>query len=133
MALIKCAECGREVSSLATSCPNCGFPVQKSGLESGQTIQAEANNSSGTEADKGCAVMLLVGIAATFALAVGVTTCSGEHDSTKNSPEQLAKSVTAYCQSEAGIPDPEDSPNHAITPSEMAKFTECVDKQMYGK
>lgn len=27
MALIKCPECGKEVSSAATSCPNCGHPI----------------------------------------------------------------------------------------------------------
>ena len=27
MALIKCPDCGREVSSFANSCPNCGFPI----------------------------------------------------------------------------------------------------------
>ncbi len=27
MALIKCAECGRDISDLATACPNCGRPV----------------------------------------------------------------------------------------------------------
>lgn len=27
MALIKCPECGKEISSRATSCPNCGFPI----------------------------------------------------------------------------------------------------------
>lgn len=27
MALIKCPECGKEVSSGATSCPNCGHPI----------------------------------------------------------------------------------------------------------
>ena len=27
MALLKCPECSREVSSRATSCPHCGFPV----------------------------------------------------------------------------------------------------------
>ena len=29
MALIKCPECSHEVSTLATSCPNCGFPMSK--------------------------------------------------------------------------------------------------------
>ena len=28
MALIKCPECGREVSEKATACPNCGCPIQ---------------------------------------------------------------------------------------------------------
>lgn len=29
MALIKCPECGREVSDMAASCPNCGCPIEK--------------------------------------------------------------------------------------------------------
>lgn len=30
MALIKCSECGKEVSSNATSCPSCGNPINTS-------------------------------------------------------------------------------------------------------
>lgn len=30
MALIRCIECGNEVSSYANVCPKCGCPVQKS-------------------------------------------------------------------------------------------------------
>jgi len=30
MALIKCPECGREISDHATACPGCGFPIKKS-------------------------------------------------------------------------------------------------------
>ena len=29
MALIKCPECGKEISSNAVACPNCGNPVPK--------------------------------------------------------------------------------------------------------
>lgn len=29
MALIKCPECGRDVSGKAESCPNCGFPIKE--------------------------------------------------------------------------------------------------------
>ena len=29
MALIKCSECGRDVSDKASACPNCGCPVQR--------------------------------------------------------------------------------------------------------
>lgn len=28
MALIKCPECGKEISNLAISCPSCGIPLQ---------------------------------------------------------------------------------------------------------
>ena len=37
MALITCPECGKEVSDKATTCPNCGCPLQ----QSQQTIQVE--------------------------------------------------------------------------------------------
>ena len=29
MAIIKCPECGKEVSNKARSCPNCGAPIDK--------------------------------------------------------------------------------------------------------
>jgi uncharacterized membrane protein YvbJ len=29
MALIKCKECGREISDAADSCPHCGFPLKQ--------------------------------------------------------------------------------------------------------
>lgn len=28
MALIKCPECGREISDKASSCPHCGYPIE---------------------------------------------------------------------------------------------------------
>ena len=31
MSLINCAECGKEISDKAKSCPNCGFPLKKKG------------------------------------------------------------------------------------------------------
>lgn len=33
MALIKCPECGREVSDKALSCPNCGYPISQAPFE----------------------------------------------------------------------------------------------------
>ena len=29
MALIKCSECGKEISDKANNCPNCGCPIDK--------------------------------------------------------------------------------------------------------
>ena len=31
MALVRCPECGREVSSQAPACPGCGYPLQARG------------------------------------------------------------------------------------------------------
>ena len=33
MALIKCPECGKEVSTLADKCPHCGYPMSKENVE----------------------------------------------------------------------------------------------------
>ena len=37
MALIKCEECGKEISSLATSCPSCGKPINGNVVTTQQT------------------------------------------------------------------------------------------------
>lgn len=31
MALVKCPECGKEISDVAKACPNCGFILHKNG------------------------------------------------------------------------------------------------------
>lgn len=36
MALIKCPECGKEISSSASACPNCGHPVKASAIAPAQ-------------------------------------------------------------------------------------------------
>ena len=41
MALIKCPECGKEVSENAVSCPNCGQPIKVT-----KTINEEENQTS---------------------------------------------------------------------------------------
>ena len=32
MSLIKCIECGKEISSSAKVCPNCGYPIEKNNI-----------------------------------------------------------------------------------------------------
>lgn len=36
MALIKCPECGKEISNKASSCPSCGYPINKTEVETEQ-------------------------------------------------------------------------------------------------
>ena len=33
MALIKCSECGKEVSDKASNCPNCGAPIKEDEIQ----------------------------------------------------------------------------------------------------
>lgn len=36
MALIKCPECGKEISDKASSCPSCGYPINSTKVETEQ-------------------------------------------------------------------------------------------------
>lgn len=36
MALIKCPECGKEISDKASSCPSCGYPINNTKVETEQ-------------------------------------------------------------------------------------------------
>lgn len=44
MALIKCSECGKEISDKASTCPNCGCPVIPASTDPAPTYQSSANN-----------------------------------------------------------------------------------------
>ena len=33
MALVKCPECGKEISDKANSCPSCGYPINQTEME----------------------------------------------------------------------------------------------------
>jgi hypothetical protein len=59
MAMIQCPECGNQVSSAATACPNCGHPIQG-------PQQQRVPSAVGTGVGRGfggCAGMLLFLIA----------------------------------------------------------------------
>lgn len=47
MALISCPECGKQVSTAATACPGCGFPVAEK-IASGQLTPSASGGSSGS-------------------------------------------------------------------------------------
>ena len=38
MALIKCSECGKEISNKANICPNCGISLKTGGLNKNKII-----------------------------------------------------------------------------------------------
>lgn len=45
MSLIKCNECGKEISTLAETCPNCGAPIEKENLEAVELSGNEVENT----------------------------------------------------------------------------------------
>ena len=42
MAMIKCAECGEEISSKAKKCPSCGYPLKRKNKLKIVTVQNPA-------------------------------------------------------------------------------------------
>lgn len=44
MALINCSECGKEISDKASTCPNCGCPVEKMDAENICSINGNSYN-----------------------------------------------------------------------------------------
>ncbi len=61
MALISCAECGREVSDKASACPNCGAPLQSTAGQAATLRGADGQAVNATPALGIAAVVLGIG------------------------------------------------------------------------
>ena len=71
MALIKCPECGKEISDKASACPNCGCPISSS-----QSLSSVAGKDAAiNKAEKKKKTGIVIGLAAAlvlFGIALGV-------------------------------------------------------------
>lgn len=105
MALIKCKECGNQVSDSAKNCPQCGVKI------AGAT---------------GCSTMLLVGLAIFVVIAIIAANLPSYDYAVYQASQDHTTAITKQCASEAGIPANE--PKHKITPDEMRLLAECIDR-----
>jgi predicted amidophosphoribosyltransferase len=48
MALIKCPECGKEISDLAKACPSCGCPVNSDSVDETESVRIVQTRGLGT-------------------------------------------------------------------------------------
>ena len=69
MALIKCSECGKEISDKATACPSCGFPIPQINNQStshppssSQTNQANNGGTNGIIWVAGIMIVIVGGV-----------------------------------------------------------------------
>ncbi len=62
MSLIKCDECGKEISDQAKNCPHCGFPIQKSQV----SVEVSQNSSNKRPKKKRKGLKVVFSIVAVF-------------------------------------------------------------------
>ena len=93
MALIKCQECGREISDKASACPGCGSPIQVAPLPVATQVPLEkatvAPAPSGVTIralpkKKSAGAIWLIAVAAVLAIIVGVVVMQRKNEESKN-------------------------------------------------
>ncbi len=92
MALIKCPECGKEISDKATACPNCGYPVEPN--KQNETFNNDLTIPKKVKKKEGCLKPILIffiiciGISAVIALQAPKKVSSPQSEpSTETTPE----------------------------------------------
>lgn len=85
MALIKCADCGKEVSDRAKTCPNCGCPIECSIPDFSDETTAETHVEKKPINRK--KLFLIVGISVAVVLTVCVVLFAISHNKTNNSDD----------------------------------------------
>lgn len=112
MGLIKCPECGKEISDKAQSCPNCGCPLTgvtsndvKRGVENYGTWD-QTQNKKTKQKTHGCLIAFLVTILVILLfgvlIAIGATIVEKEADKVSNSNDSVEKEIEADTQIYAG-------------------------------
>ncbi len=79
MALIKCPECGKEISDKAASCPHCGCPISHPQTQAEKTvIQNNLQNAKPKKKGHGCLITLLCIIAVPVFIGIVANLITGE-------------------------------------------------------
>jgi len=129
MPLIKCRECGREVSTEAAACPGCGAPIKPQKIQAPQTIVAKKQIST----LKGCLIIVLVFIA--IPVVIGIMN-SGGHDSSSATPQTVATVApppqATPSQAPSLTPFRERKIRHVLTAAEEEK-PETGEERRYAK
>ena len=61
MAMIKCPECGKEISDRAEVCPGCGYPVKDYLQETKDKEQREIPEKKWNESEKKVSMLMKIG------------------------------------------------------------------------
>lgn len=103
MALIKCPECGREISNRAANCPNCGFPMNdvKPNAQENSTNDTNPSNPSKDKGRMPRWVLALIIVGSILLIGGIVLLCLSGISNRKNQPVSNADSVIDSADVEA--------------------------------
>ena len=88
MALIKCPECGRDISDAAAACPMCGFPLDRLKTEDVRVVRTAVPAASAGE------TLLVVRRGCAFAAAILGTLAISDSWSATGSPSTCPPACT---------------------------------------
>ncbi|WP_109790952.1 zinc ribbon domain-containing protein [Acidovorax sp. GW101-3H11] len=89
MALVKCFECGKEISDKASACPGCGAPV---------VLQKPIDEPAASAKPSPSIGILLVAAVSVGMMAFVVVSCVGGKDDTKSADEFTWNDALTLCQ-----------------------------------
>ncbi len=78
MALIKCPECGKEISDKAKTCPNCGCPMDGAKIAPNITQSATTSQPKTKKKGKGCLIFFIIFIIVPSIIGVFANLITGE-------------------------------------------------------
>ncbi len=125
MALIRCYECGKEISSLATACPSCGAPPQSTIVP--PPLPTEARPASRAKQLSWGTIALLTGVVLVLVIR-GVTRQPNTPSLAASPTPAIAESATRSSPPIETASESSPSPTAAETPTAESATTSSHDE-----
>ena len=72
MAMIKCPECGKDISDKADKCPNCGYPIGGQTVSQSTEVQKSTRNKKVKKKDSKMSIIAAICAFFTFSCLIGL-------------------------------------------------------------
>lgn len=126
MALIKCTECGKEVSDKAAACPNCGAPIDAGTTPKVHSVQGGEVKPVKEKKKGSCLKTILIVVIAFFLFILFIGFLAGDDETTtsNNEPQKTEEADNAT---------PETEKIEDATPKSETEKTDHVDNKSESK
>lgn len=124
MSLIKCSECGKEISDKATTCPNCGAPIESmnNSIESSVSPIPEEPKKSKKERKKGsCLKTILIVFGVLIVLSVIGNIIGGGNDKEKSESAQTESDANMVSSKEDSAEESDDVDIETVAEEEISE------------